>query len=41
MYRVHGQFIAYACDEEMLKQTSRNELRRGRDTSGPYENGLY
>ena len=37
MYRVHGRFIVYAFDE-MRSGThlSRNELRRGRDTSGPY-----
>ena len=37
MYRVRGQFIAYASDD-LKKRTSasRNKLRLGRDTSGPY-----
>ena len=38
MYRVRVRFIAYACNKASLVDTiSRNELRRGRDTSGPYE----
>ena len=37
MYRVRGQFVAYDCNGKMwMEQVSRNELRRGRDTSGPY-----
>ena len=41
MYRVRGQFIAYvlvySLSGGLIRSVSCNELRRGRDTSGPYD----